>query len=127
MELAKVWNSQMTWNPMLGEKDHKFISRDEDGISSVDEKSEILTIKDEGRVQKVVVKHEPRTCQFFSIQDGECDHTKWLDIQKMKEDEYLTLRPERRVRWDADCLIEHSQVSTTLPTYMVDGLKLHVR
>jgi len=76
MELAKVWKSQSTWNPMLCEKDHKFISRDEDGMSSVDEKTGIVTIKDEERVQKVVVKHEPRTCQFLTIQDGECDHTK---------------------------------------------------
>jgi len=37
MELAKVWSSQMTWNPMLCKKDHKFISGNNNGMSSESE------------------------------------------------------------------------------------------
>jgi len=35
----------------------------------------------------------------------------------MKEDEYLTLSQEGRVRWDADCLIEPIQVITVGPAH----------
>jgi len=68
------------WNFMDGEGEQdEFNNGNEEGTSSEGEETEILTIKDEERVQKVVVKKEPRTSQFLTIQDEECNHTKGLD------------------------------------------------
>jgi len=67
IELAEEWNSSMV---ECEEKEEW-------------EDPHIFSIQNE-TVQEVEVKQEPRTCLFLTIQDGECDHTKWLDTQKMK-------------------------------------------
>jgi len=70
IELAKK-KSLVEWNSMDGEGEQdEFISGNEEGTSSEGEETEILTIKDEERVQKVVVKKESRTLQFLPIQES---------------------------------------------------------
>jgi len=71
IELAKTWNYLVEWNSMDGEGERdEFISGDEVRTSSKGEETEILTIQDEERVQKVVVKKESRTLQFLPIQES---------------------------------------------------------
>jgi len=137
IELAKTWNYLVEWNSMDGEGERdEFISGDEVRTSSKGEETEILTIQDEERVQKVVVKKEPRTSQFLTIQDEECDHTKRLDTHNIKKDEYSAICQEGRVRWDANCFIEPGQVIAVKPAYnnyvgtewiMANELKVIVR
>jgi len=98
MELAKVWSSQMTWNPMLCEKDHTFISGDKYGMSSEREKSEILTIQDE-----------------------ECGQSKRWYSRNLKEGNYSAMCQEVRARLDADCYIEPHQISAVGPAFNIDG------
>jgi len=110
MELAKVWNSQMTWNPMLCEKEQeKLISGDKDGMSSEGEKPKILTIQDE-----------------------ECGQTKQLDSRKKIEGDYSAMCQEGRAWLVAECHIEPNQVIAEGPAYhkymgtewiMANGLK----
>jgi len=99
------------------------------------EDPQILTVLND-TFQELLVENESSASQFLTIQDEECGHTKWLDTHKMKEDDYLTLSQEGRGRWDADCLIEPSQVITVMPAYnnyvgtvwtMVNGLKVIVK
>jgi len=76
-ELTEEWKSQMTWNPMDSEEEQEeLIGGDENGMSSEGEKPEMLSIHDEGIVQKVDVKNELRSSQWVSVQDEECNHTK---------------------------------------------------
>jgi len=72
------------------DEEEEFISGDEDGMLIEDEKPEILMFQDKERVQKVVVKKEPKMAQFLTIQNEECGHTKWLATHNIKEDNYLT-------------------------------------
>jgi len=112
MELTNVWNSQMTWNPMLCEKDHKFISGDEEGMSSEGKKSEIWTIQDE-----------------------ECGQTKRWDSRNLKEGDYSAMCQQVEAWLDADCHVERHQVIAVGPAYnnyagtewiMANGLRVIV-
>jgi len=127
--LTKEWKSQMTWNPMDSEEEQELISGDGNGMSSEGEKPEMLTIHDEEIVQKVDVKNERRSSQLLTVQDEECNHTKWLMAHNLKEDNYMA------VRWDTGSLFEPNQVMAVRPAYnnyigtewtMVNGLKVIV-
>jgi len=63
-------------------------------MSSEGEEPEMLTIHDGEIVQKVDVKNELRSSQLVTVQDEECNHTKWLMAHNLKEDNYMA------VRWD---------------------------
>jgi len=86
--------------------------------------------------QGVRVENESRASQFLTIQDEECGHTKWLNTQRMEEDDYVTVSHQKGVHDEVDILIEPNQGIAVGPAYnnyvgtvwtMVNGLKVIVR